>query len=274
MSASPTRRSQEVAFSPRAVGAVLALFFLSGACGLIYEIIWTRLLRLVMGNTIFSITTVLCAFMGGLAAGSWLGGKVIEHRRDPLRVYAVLEAAVGIYCLLLPRIIGAAEPMYRLIYRNYESSYTLFALLRFAFCGAILLVPATFMGATLPVLSRFFASSLDRVGRAVGRLYAVNTFGAFLGVAAAGFVLIPMLGVRRTIHLACLANLLVATVAYLLSRRYSLPPQAAGEDGQERLVGGARRRRTPPWVPLPRPCETTSSPGPCWSVTACRGLRR
>jgi spermidine synthase len=229
----------------------LALFFISGACGLIYEIVWTRLLRLVMGNTVFSIATVLCAFMGGLAAGSYLGGKFIERRRDPLRIYAVLEAAVGIYCLLLPAIIGVAEPVYRLIYRHYDSSYYLFGLLRFTFCGTILLVPATFMGATLPVLSRFFAASLDRIGWAVGRLYAINTFGAFLGVAAAGFVLIPTLGVSRTIHLACLANLFVAGVAYLLYRRYPLPPQPPGGVGQDRHIRGRSETAVPAGGPGP-----------------------
>ena len=78
---------------------VLFCFFLSGAVGLIYEIIWTRLLRLVMGSTVFSITTVLCAFMGGLALGSFWGGKIIDRRKDPLRIYAFLEGAIGIYSL-------------------------------------------------------------------------------------------------------------------------------------------------------------------------------
>ncbi|MGA2265973.1 MAG: fused MFS/spermidine synthase [Phycisphaerae bacterium] len=241
MSSFPSRQNREAAFSSRILGAVLALFFFSGACGLVYEIIWTRLLRLVMGNTIFSITTVLCAFMGGLAAGSYLGGRFIERRRDPLRIYALLEAAVGLYCLALPMIINVAEPLYRLIYRDYASSYYLFGLLRFAFCGMLLLVPATFMGATLPVLSTFVTASLDRIGRSVGRLYAINTFGAVLGAAAAGFVLIPALGVRHTIALACLVNLLVATAAYLLHRRTPWPGAAepAAGPNRERSSSGA-----------------------------------
>ena len=111
----------------RAVGVgVLCAFFVSGAGGLIHEVAWTRLLRLVMGNTTFSITTVLCAFMGGLALGSYLGGRFIDKRKDPLRVFAILEGTVALYCFFLPWLIHAAEPIYRLIYQNTHTSFYLF----------------------------------------------------------------------------------------------------------------------------------------------------
>ncbi|MBN1818523.1 MAG: fused MFS/spermidine synthase [Sedimentisphaerales bacterium] len=198
---------------------VLCAFFVSGAAGLIHEVAWTRLLRLVMGNTAFSITTVLCAFMGGLALGSFLGGRFIDRRKDPLRMFAYLEGTIAVYCFLLPWLIQGAEPIYRWLYQNTHTSFYLFSLIRFVFAGTVLLVPATFMGATLPVLSRFFVRSLDRVGYPVGMLYSINTFGAVLGGAAAGFFLIPALGVALTIRTACLFNGLVAVTAYLLFRR-------------------------------------------------------
>ena len=71
---------------------IFLFFFVSGATGLIYEVVWTRLLTLVMGNTHYSIATVLTAFMGGLALGSYAGGKVIDRRFNPLTAYAFLEA--------------------------------------------------------------------------------------------------------------------------------------------------------------------------------------
>lgn len=203
----------------RAGTIVLCAFFISGAAGLIHEVAWTRLLRLVMGNTAFSITTVLCAFMGGLALGSFLGGRLIDRRTDPLRVFAFLEGTIALYCFLLPWLIQSVEPIYRLIYQNTHTSFYLFSLIRFVFSGALLLIPATFMGATLPVLSRFFIRSLDQVGRPVGILYSINTFGAVLGGAGAGFFLIPNLGVTVTIWTACLLNALVAVTAYWLYRR-------------------------------------------------------
>ena len=206
----PQRSSAQTAIAPSTYsGIVLAVFFVSGACGLIHEVAWTRLLRLIMGNTTFSVTTVLCAFMGGLALGSYLGGRFIDKRNDPLRVFGILEATVGVYCLMLPWIINWAEPAYRFLYQNTQASFYIFSIIRFLFSGIILLVPAVFMGATLPVLSAFLARTPERVGRSVGTLYAVNTFGAVFGAAVSGFLLIPALGVTWTICVASVFNLLV-----------------------------------------------------------------
>jgi spermidine synthase len=232
-SPAPTAGKSAVSFR-RAGKIVLGAFFLSGAAGLIHEVVWTRLLRLVMGNTAFSITTVLCAFMGGLALGSFLGGRFIDRRKDPLRVFAFLEGTIALYCFLLPWLIQGVEPLYRLIYQNTHTSFYLFSLIRFVFSGALLLIPATFMGATLPVLSRFFVRSLDRIGRPVGLLYSVNTFGAVLGGAGAGFLLIPNLGVTMTIWTASLFNALVAATAFSLHRRMAADVPEVAAPSKER----------------------------------------
>jgi spermidine synthase len=208
-------------------GVVLCAFFVSGAAGLIHEVVWTRLLRLVMGNTTFSITTVLCAFMGGLALGSYVGGRIIDRRADPLRVFAFLEGTIALYCFFLPWLIAGTEPLYRFLYQNTHTTFYVFSLIRFVFSGLLLLVPATFMGATLPVLARFFVRSPERVGWSVGTLYGVNTFGAVVGACIAGFLLIPTLGVIKTIYLACLLNAVVSVSAYRLYRRTITWPQEA-----------------------------------------------
>jgi len=200
-------------------GIVLGAFFVSGACGLIHEVAWTRLLRLIMGNGTFSTTTVLCVFMGGLALGSYLSGRFIDRRHDLLRIFALFEGIIGVYCFLLPWLINGAEPLYRVIYQNTHTSFYLFSLIRFVFSGLILFIPAIFMGATLPVLTRFLTRSPARMGRSVGTLYAVNTFGAVLGASVSGFFLIPALGVTKTIYLASVFNLLVAVTAFWLYRR-------------------------------------------------------
>src|SRR5262245_8481807 len=94
------------------------LFFLSGVAGLIYEVCWTRLLRLPMGSTVASLTTVLTAFMGGLALGAWIAGKKLARAPQPLRIYAGLEAAIGIACLLLPFVVAGQQPFFRWVYRS------------------------------------------------------------------------------------------------------------------------------------------------------------
>ncbi|MGA1791823.1 MAG: fused MFS/spermidine synthase [bacterium] len=210
-------------------GLVLFFFFLSGALGLIYEILWARLLRLVMGNTIFSITTVLCAFMGGLALGSFLGGRIIDRRNDPLRIFALLEGAIGIYSLFLPLFISATEILYRPIYQNYHTSFYFLSLIRFLLSGILLLLPTTLMGATLPVLTKFFVRASDRIGWTLGKLYGINTFGAVLGSFSAGFLLIPAWGVNRTIFFAAFISLFICLCVYLFHRQlYPLHEEPAG----------------------------------------------
>jgi len=188
---------------------ILMFLLISGSCGLIYEIIWMKMLTLVIGNTVFSITTVLTAFMGGLALGSFLAGRFIDKIKDPLKTYGILEGGIGAYALLLPLFIAGTEPLFRVIYQGLNPSFYTFSLLRFVVCGIILLVPATLMGATLPVLSKHFVERQSHVGRNVGMLYGVNTLGAVLGSFAAGFILIPTLGITWTIYLAALLNLLI-----------------------------------------------------------------
>ena len=194
------------------------LFFLSGAAGLIYEVCWTRLLRLPMGNTVASLTTVLTAFMAGLALGSWFAGRRFSHAERPLRIYACLEAVIGIFCLALPFLVAGQQPFFRWVYRAFGDSLFVFHALRFLACGVVILVPATLMGATLPVLCRAFFDDPARIGRSIGWLYAVNAFGAVLGSLLAGFVLIPNLGQHGAIAVGVVTSLSVALVAWRASR--------------------------------------------------------
>ena len=114
----PGRRSR--AAMARSMGMrrwILVLLLLSGSCGLIYEVLWMKLLTLVIGNTVFSITTVLSAFMGGLALGSFLGGRLLHRFREPLKIYAILEAGIGVCALLLPLAIASTAPLFRFVYQ-------------------------------------------------------------------------------------------------------------------------------------------------------------
>jgi len=175
-------------FNPRSRTWVFLFFFVSGASGLIYEVVWTRLLTLVMGNTHYSVTTVLTAFMGGLALGSYFGGKWIDRRINPLTAYALLEAAIGIYCVFIPHLIDWAHPIFQAIYLHSGESFTQASIFRFMVCGTILIVPTTLMGATLPVLSKFISTDQSFIGRDVGTLYSLNTFGAVCGALGSVFL--------------------------------------------------------------------------------------
>lgn len=196
---------------------VIAIYVLSGASGLVYEVVWSRLLALSVGAEATAVTAVLAAFMGGLALGAFLGGRFARRVTRPLRDYGVIELVLAVTCLLVPWAISALGPLLVPAYAAFGPSLE-FHVVRALLCGLVLVVPTTLMGATLPVLAR---------GGAAGTLYAANTFGAVLGALLAGFVLIPKLGVSATNSLAALGSLTVGVLAILLGRSAEVEPEPA-----------------------------------------------
>jgi len=192
-------------------------FILSGATGLIYEVLWARMLGLVFGATTLAVSTVLAAFMGGLALGSALAGKLAPRIRKPLSTYGVMEIGIAIYALFVPLLFRWIDHLYVVIWQQLHPGYFTFSLWRFLLSGLVLLVPTTLMGATLPVLTAAFARSSD--SNSVTRLYACNLAGAILGTLAAGFVLLPALGIRTTIAVAAVLNVIVGITSVLLQHR-------------------------------------------------------
>ena len=199
---------------------LLFLFLISGGCGLIYEVVWTRLFTVIIGNTVFSVSAILTVFMAGLALGSRLAGKLLDQRPIPLaRAYALLEAGIGVYNLLLPFFLKAADPFFGSLYSSAYQSFWILELARLLISFALLIVPATLMGATLPILIRLYVKNIASVGAQAGRVYAVNTLGAALGAAAAGFLLVPYIGVTFALYLAAALNLCIALVAWQAGRK-------------------------------------------------------
>ena len=217
-------------------------FVLSGATGLIYEVLWARMLGLVFGATTLAISTVLAAFMGGLALGSALAGKFAQRIKKPLSVYGLIEILIAVYALLVPLLFRWIDHVYALIWQQLQPGYFTFSLWRFFLSGVVLLVPTTLMGATLPVLAAVLVHSSGRDSNSVTRLYACNLAGAILGTLAAGFVLLPWLGVRTTIAVAAALNIIVGTIAILLQRRAQsqtdVAERVAVEDSVAEMDGG------------------------------------
>jgi len=113
---------------------LLFLFLISGGCGLIYEVVWTRLFTVIIGNTVFSVSAILTVFMAGLALGSRLAGKLLDQRPIPLaRAYALLEAGIGVYNLLLPFFLKAADPFFGSLYSSAYQSFWILELARGCF---------------------------------------------------------------------------------------------------------------------------------------------
>src|SRR5262245_29545498 len=124
---------------------LLLCFFLSGATALVYEVVWLRMLGLVFGHTVFAITTVLAAFMAGLGLGSVLFGRRAARFADPIKVYGILEIAIGVTCALIPVLVWLASFVYLGLYRALQASYGTFGLIQFVLLFVLLLVPTTLM---------------------------------------------------------------------------------------------------------------------------------
>ena len=211
----------------RATPLVLLLFTLSGASGLIYEIVWIRQLSHLLGGTSYAISIVLAAFMGGLALGSRHFGPRADRSRRPLRIYAGLEFGIAGLACLVYLLISLAPPAYVAVARLLPDQAI--GLLRWLVAVLLLLPPTFLMGGTLPVLSRVIVRSSDKLGSGLGLLYGVNTFGAVLGCFFTGFTLIAALGHLGSTALAVLINLLIGVSIWFIDRAAEPLPVSGAE---------------------------------------------
>jgi spermidine synthase len=200
---------------------ILFCFFFSGIAGLIYQILWLRMIDKVIGSAPFAVATVLSVFMGGLALGSWLAGKYIDRigsKQNLLSMYGKVELGIGLYGLLFPLFIYAAKPVYVLAYNALFIHFWLYRIFAFCGCSLLLLVPTTLMGITLPVLCRFYVEDLGHIGTRTGRLYGINTIGGAAGAILCGFFLIAKVGVWGSLAAAVGINVLIGVLCIAIAK--------------------------------------------------------
>jgi len=225
---------------------LLVLFFLSGFAALTYQIVWVHMLELVFGVTSFAVATVLAAFMGGLALGSFWGGKYVDKRGNPLAVFGGLQIGIAVFALIFPILVAGLTHLFVLSWGLWTSHYYLFSLLRFLSAFLLLLVPTTMMGATLPVLAKVFVRAREQLGSDVGCLYSVNNWGAVLGALVTGFLLIEILGVREASQVAAAISAAIGVVAFYLPR--PLPQPSPEKAAPPPVAQGAASGEYPRYV--------------------------
>ena len=199
--------------------AVFALFYASGLAGLIYQVLWLRRLSVIFGVTVYAASTVLAAFMAGLAIGSVLSSRVLRRSLSPLAAFGAAEILVGATGLLSPLLLDAASAVYTALHRASPDSLGLLTLARLVCSFAILAVPTAMMGVTLPLLSAAVTSSDRARGVSISMLYATNTLGAMSGTLLSGLILIPAIGIQRAFLFAATVNIAVGVIAVWMSRR-------------------------------------------------------
>lgn len=201
---------------------ILTAYCLSGAAALIYEVTWTRALALVLGNTVYALSTMLATFMAGLAIGAYVGGKISQRSGNLLMAFALLELGIGVTGLLSIPILYRLPSLYLHIYKYFHDFPTFFFTFEVFMCVNVMIVPTVLMGATFPIVCKRVTGSLAEVGTETGRAYGANTIGAVGGSFAAGFILIPFLGIKGTAIVAASMNTAIAILMLVLSGRKTL----------------------------------------------------
>jgi len=205
--------------SPRKlVGFIASLFFFSGFAALVYQVVWMRYLSLFFGSDVYAAAITLSVFMGGLSLGSAVAERLVDKLVRPLLCYGLVEIAIGMYAFFFRDLLAGFAPLLEHIYRTqFDSAPLVYQAVRIGVAALVLLVPATLMGGTLPLVVKSFVQRDAELGRFSGTFYAVNTLGALAGTLICAFALVPFLGVAHTTLIAVAINLTIGTLVALIS---------------------------------------------------------
>lgn len=212
-------------------------FFLSGAAGLVYQVVWTKLLSQLFGSTTYAVAAVLAVFMGGLALGNALFARWRPGNHNGAALYALMEFAIAATSALSLIGIPVVRKIYLAGYPYFGNSIALLLALRFLGAAIVLLLPTVLMGGTFPVLVGAVTRKARELGTRAGRFYAVNTAGAVAGIVAAGFWLIPGLGLRMTVLCAAASNVIAGLLARKVPSSETPPGDLPQADPAGRIIG-------------------------------------
>jgi len=196
---------------------ILIAFMLSGMAALIYEVVWTRPLQLIFGSTIYVSSIILASFMLGIGWGSLLMSKFIEKIKNPLYFYALFELFIGLFGISLIFLFNSLPNFYLKIYESLHQNFALFSFTQFVLVFSLLLIPTLVMGATWPIVAKFYVK--EKVGKGIGEIYSANNVGAIFGSFTSGFLLVPLLGIKESIIFAGILNLIVGSTILLIANK-------------------------------------------------------
>ena len=225
----------------RASAPLYALFFLSGAAALAYQVLWMRRFGVLLGATAPALAAALVAFFAGFGLGSYLVGRFAPRFTRPLRAFALLEIVIAVSAPAVDPLLRAMQPVLAWLHDASGDSAAPQLAVSVVVAIVSVLIPATAMGGTLPVLAQFVGSRAASLGVRISGLYAVNTFGACAGALAVPAVLLPSLGATGALRAAIAINLLVAAGALLLDR---VTPEPASPQPSRRLQARRPSRET------------------------------
>jgi spermidine synthase len=192
---------------------LLIAFAASGFAALAYEVIWTRVLSLVLGSSVYAFSIMLLTFLFGLALGSLIMVRLLNRFRGrEWHVFAVLQLGIGLAVLLATLQMGQLSLWLLWLVRHLPASFAGVQLAQLGLSFLVMLPATLMLGALFPLVCRLYSDDLSLLGAQIGRLYAANTVGAIVGAIAAGFVLIPLLGSEDALRLLAALNIVIGVL--------------------------------------------------------------
>lgn len=206
---------------PEAVNGALIIFAISGFCAMAYEVIWAKLLGLIVGPTTYSFTIVLTTFITSLALGSMFFGWLADKIKRPMQLLISTQLTAALTALLLSQFLGNSQFFFAKLIYYFQDSFALLNISKATFIFVLMLLPTLCLGATFPLVGKIYTQTISKVGRSIGFAYAINTIGAVLGSFSAGFILIPSFGKEKSLSLVISLQLLtsLAIAAIILIRK-------------------------------------------------------
>lgn len=196
---------------------IVGLFLVNGIFNLAYEVLWARALALIIGTTTYAFSVMLAVFLTGIAVGSFWMTRRFATLKHPLRVLLMIQVAMSLWVLASPLLVNALPDIFLRLLWAFGINWMSSVLIKSLLCVALLLPLTLGMGAVFPLGIHIAFKGADGLAREVGDLYGINTAGGILGSFAAGFALIPILGVERGIAVTAIGHLLVITALVLFS---------------------------------------------------------
>lgn len=191
---------------------IIGAFYLSGFASLAYEVLWTRVLSLVLGSSVYAFTIMLATFLAGIGIGSIAFAPFVDRLKRPVFWFALFEAIIGIFALASIFIYRELPFVFFNLKQAFSAHFWLFLVFKFLLASAVMIVPTLAMGAIFPLVSRIYAEGTSTIGRKVGDIYFWNTAGAILGSFAGGFILIPIVGAQGGVMLIAGLNIALSVV--------------------------------------------------------------
>jgi spermidine synthase len=189
---------------------IIVAFYFSGFASLAYEVLWTRVLSLVLGSSVYAFTIMLATFLAGIGIGSIAFASFVDRCKRPVFWFALLEAVIGLFALASIFIYRELPFIFFNLKQAFGTQFWLFLVFKFLMASAVMIVPTLAMGAIFPLVTRIYSDGVGTIGKKVGNIYSVNTAGAIIGSFAGGFVLVPFVGAQTGVMLIAGLNIAIS----------------------------------------------------------------